>query len=176
MKNLLVLLALLTAVAFTACDDCAEADGGTGETTDTCSDGGVGGATEGGATEGGATEGGATEGGTPAGETPAVDCSMPVSKKDMSMSLAGVCGDDCGDGVAYNGDAACSTSGTACCIPLETIQDFNQENIASTGNPAPCGDENNGFCVNQKVNACNVDGRNLESGLCPGGNDVLCCK
>ena len=41
MKNLLALLALLTAVAFTACDDCGATDGGTEETTDTCSDGGV---------------------------------------------------------------------------------------------------------------------------------------
>ena len=177
MKNLLALLALLTAVAFTACDDCAEADGGTGETTDTCSDGGVGGATTGG-TEEDASVGG-TEGGTPAGETTPVDCVMPAHNGEMSMPVDGLCAADaseCGDGIAFNGDAACSSTGAVCCITAEAIQAVTDETFRPNGDPSLCGSQG-GFCVDQTEDgACDIEGRSLESALCPGSADILCCK
>ncbi len=174
MKNLLALLALLTAVAFTACDDCGATDGGTEETTDTCSDGGV-----------------TTTGGT----TPTADmdvevdmdvqvnpvnCVMPAHNGEMSFEVDGLCAGadaDCGDGIAYNGDSACSTSGlTVCCITADAIQEVIDDTFRPNGDPSLCGQQG-GFCVDQTADgACDIDGRSLEASLCPGSDDILCCK
>lgn len=178
MKNLFALLALLAAVSVTACDDCAADDAGT---ESTCLDGGMGGTTGGTGGEGGTGGAGAVEAGTTGGTTvEPVSCAMPVHTGVSSDNMEGLCGEtaaDCGAGLAYAGDDACTG---VCCIPAEEIERIQQDTFKpGTMTLASCTTEREGVCVEKGSCDGAVEGYEEVSGACPDAEDgtlTICCQ
>ncbi len=103
-------------------------------------------------------------------------CAMPTHNGQMSISLEGEClaAGSCSGGVSYLGDAQCGSE-MICCVSNQQIDVVQAQTLRSNGEPSLCG-QAEGFCVDINENNCEVEAYVLQTGLCPGSNQILCCK
>jgi hypothetical protein len=103
-------------------------------------------------------------------------CAMPTHNGQMSISLEGQClaTGSCAGGVSYLGDAQCGSE-MICCVSNEQIDVVQAQTLRVNGDPSLCS-QNEGFCVDINENNCEVEAYVLQTGLCPGSNQILCCK